>query len=595
MRKKKTENYLSRHSRYIDYRINRILNHIPCGKEESRGSAEAIILYLTSSTDEQDPLGNFFPGMEELREIRALLTDWSILEDGDLLGYIYQALQSRDCLKNKGQFFTPGDIVRHLVRSVLEIKGINPDMRILDPACGSGQFLMALFSELMEFYVSSGYDRKEAAEVIVTGNIFGLDADPVVVHIARYNLARISGLDMARTNIFSFDFLDRDMPGETPGPVPGLTARPFDIIIGNPPWGSRLSPERKAYFKSRYESPGSGINTFSLFIERAYDFLRDQGHLAYLVPEAYLNIRAHRTSRRLMLERTVIHELAVWGERFKNVFAPSISLIARSEKREEVRQASVIRIFNGKEADRRLATVIPQSAFLRTTDNIFNINYSRKCVNLINTIEEQRALCLKDRAQFYLGIVTGNNERFIHDERAEDQPDPIITGSDVSQYQINFSNHYFAYNQQELQQVAPRHLYLSQEKIVYKFIGRNLTFALDRKGYYSLNNVNGFIPDPQYLETINIETLLSILNSDMMQYYYEKNFFTLKVLRGNLEKLPIRRISSESQRRLKICTVFLMNEAEPASDYALRQRENIEDIIFYEYGIKERDAFRIWH
>jgi type I restriction-modification system DNA methylase subunit len=171
MRKKKTENYLSRHSRYIDYRINRILNHIPCGKEESRGSAEAIILYLTSSTDEQDPLGNFFPGMEELREIRALLTDWSILEDGDLLGYIYQALQSRDCLKNKGQFFTPGDIVRHLVRSVLEIKGINPDMRILDPACGSGQFLMALFSELMEFYVSSGYDRKEAAEVIVTEHL----------------------------------------------------------------------------------------------------------------------------------------------------------------------------------------------------------------------------------------------------------------------------------------------------------------------------------------------------------------------------------------------------------------------------------------
>jgi hypothetical protein len=193
----------------------------------------------------------------------------------------------------------------------------------------------------------------------------------------------------------------------------------------------------------------------------------------------------------------------------------------------------------------------------------------------------------------YLGIVTGDNGRFVHEGMAEEHPDPIITGSDVSQYHISFSNHYFAYNQQELQQVAPRHLYLSQEKIVYKFIGRHLTFALDRRGYYSLNNVNGFIPDPEYLETINIESLLSILNSDVMQYYYEKNFFTLKVLRGNLEKLPIRSISSESQRKLKTCTEILMSQPDPASDYAMRQRENIEDIIFYEYGIKERDAYRI--
>jgi hypothetical protein len=95
--------------------------------------------------------------------------------------------------------------------------------------------------------------------------------------------------------------------------------------------------------------------------------------------------------------------------------------------------------------------------------------------------------------------------------RAEEHPDPIITGSDVSLYQINFSNHYFAYNQQELQQVAPG-ISTCHRKRSYTVYRKESDLALDRKGYYSLNNVNGFIPDPQYLETINIETLLSILN-----------------------------------------------------------------------------------
>jgi hypothetical protein len=59
---KKTEAYLSVIPDILDYRINRILNHIHPEKEDERSLSEAIILYLTSSTDDHDPSAEKFSG-----------------------------------------------------------------------------------------------------------------------------------------------------------------------------------------------------------------------------------------------------------------------------------------------------------------------------------------------------------------------------------------------------------------------------------------------------------------------------------------------------------------------------------------------------
>ena len=144
------------------------------------------------------------------------------------------------------------------------------------------------------------------------------------------------------------------------------------------------------------------------------------------------------------------------------------------------------------------------------------------------------------------------------------------------------------FNPDDLQQSAPDELYRSNNKILYKFIGKNLTFATDKQGIHSLNNVNGFIPEFD----INPDTLTCILNSRLMQYYYENNFFTVKVLRGNLERLPIKNIREKTGQKLAILGRNL-SELPGESLHASRTRETIEDIIFHEYGFKDRDAFRL--
>jgi len=584
MKKKEIKHYLNKHIRFIDKRIEFLSSWMASEEPDEREILKDIILYLTGNTESLLTIKHDLAVMSVLGELKDIFSTWDILEDGDFLGYIYQGLQSSGSRKNKGQFFTPQDIVEYLVSM-----GIGDDVsigsfRLMDPSCGSGQFLLSAFRHLIEVYKAKGYGFEAAASSIVKNNLFGADIDYTATIIARHNLSLVSGCSTGEIRIYNTDFLYRD---DLRFSEEALEHRTYDLIIGNPPWGSRIEKEQKSYYRKRYSSSKSGINTFSLFIERAFDFIKADGTIAYLIPQAYLNIKAHRSSREMVLYSSCIRDIRVWGEKFKGVFAPSVSLMLDIEENPEKRNRNIISIVPEKNIEKETKNLVPQASFLRTPENIFNVNYSRKASNIISVIEGNDSLYLKGMSRFFLGVVTGNNSRHIASERSELYPDPIIVGKDISQYRIDFSEHYFKFNPDLLQQVAPEHLYRTGNKILYKFIGKKLTFALDREGVYSLNNVNGFIPE---FSSINVETALSILNSNLMQYYYQKNFFTVKVLRGNLERLPIKIMGTDNQEKLRNLASIVMNEGNAANSV---YRENIEDIIYHEYGITDRDAYLI--
>ena len=310
-----------------------------------------------------------------------------------------------------------------------------------------------------------------------------------------------------------------------------------------------------------YVSSKSGLNIFTLFIEKSLSLLTDNGLMGFLIPEAYLNIRAHSASRSFMLRNACIENIAVWGERFKGVFAPSISLVARRTQSEETRTRSIVHVQHPLGTGSETATLIPQHHYQSTHEHIFNIHYTRKAVRILSKIDEQDCFYLNRRARFFLGIVTGNNPHYLSRTKSDEHPDPILRGRDLRQYHIQFSGTYFKYDPSALQQVAPRGCYEHRDKLLYKFIGRGLVFALDRTGMFSLNNINGLIPENIPLSP---ECLVALLNSRVMRYYYEKNFFTVKVLRGNLEKLPIKKITPGNHKKLhRLCTDLINSPAGP--------------------------------
>lgn len=512
-------------------------------------------------------------------EIQEILSNFNILKNSnDVLGHIYQSIQSQENRKDAGQYYTPNKVVDFIIESS-EIKLIkNKDLKILDPSCGSGQFLMRAYEKLFEQYKNMGVNENYAHKNIVEKHLFGIDIDPIACALARANLILKNPFVLVKPNIFVNDFLKKDYGLIDNDPFESIYKQ-FDFVIGNPPWGASLTKESKKYYEKYYEIGEVGLNTFTLFIERSLDFLKEKGKLGFLMPEAYLKIKVHQPSRLQLLSSGEIKLLAISGDIFKKVYAPSLVLIFEKSKNIDKDHEILIQegVFNGGIKENK----IPQSLFKNTPDNIFNIHFSDLSTKIIQQIDSRDNKYLKNNTLFILGIVTGNNEKYLLPKKPSKEYEPIIVGKDLQKFKIDFGGKYFLYNKDILQQVGPRHYYESPEKLIYKFIGKNLAFAYDNLKRFSLNNANAIVPK---IANLKIKYILGIFNSELIQFYYSKSFFTVRVLRSNLERLPIFNANKIQQDKV----VSLVEKLEKAENEKYNQfLKELNDYIFTLYQIND--------
>ncbi len=152
----------------------------------------------------------------------------------------------------------------------------------------------------------------------------------------------------------------------------------------------------------------------------------------------------------------------------------------------------------------------------------------------------------------------------------------------MRKFQIDFGGNYFIYDKEVLQQIAPRDYYERPEKLIYKFIGKNLVFVYDNEKRFSLNNANAIVPN---IPSLNMKYILGVLNSDLIQFYYAKLFFTIRVLRSNLERLPIFNATKVQQEKV----ISLVEKLEKAEDEKYQKLlKELNDYIFSLYQIDEQ-------
>ncbi|MBI2458969.1 MAG: transcriptional repressor LexA [Parcubacteria group bacterium] len=504
--------------------------------------------------------------------------------DDDVLGFIYQSIRPQSGRKDDGQYYTPKKVVKYILNNVKINLKENKNLKILDPACGSGQFLLETYDILYNQYKTMG--EKNEADIhykIINNHLLGFDIDKIAVSLAKLNLfLKSKGTYTEKFNILITNTLKRDSNLLEPNQLDKYKGS-IDFVVGNPPWGANLNEEQKKYYKKHYDIGKNGLNTFTLFIERAFDFLKKNGKLGYLIPEAYLKIKVHQLSRLQILNRAKILLLGISGDIFQKVYAPCLVIIFQQEKDKTAREKNEINIENGVFNGHEEHKTIIQKNFEKSAENIFNINQVGETEEILNHILEQKNYYLKDNALFILGIVTGNNKKYLIREKKDNKYSPIIVGKDISKYKINFSGNYFIYDKNILQQIAPKEYYTVPEKIIYKFIGEKITFAYDDKQYFTLNNANAFVPK---IEKIKTKYILALLNSKLMQFFYNKSFFTVRVLRGNLEKLPLVYADQKKQEQI----ISLVNQAINSEEDRILKiiLDKIDDEVFSLYKISKK-------
>ncbi len=485
----------------------------------------------------------------------------------DTLGMLYLSLRLIREKKSSGSYYTPYHVVDRIISGISQN---HSPISILDPACGTGNFLLR-FPDDIPLKVIKGFDIDEKAVSIARINL-----------AMKYRIETQDDLNTILTNICCRDFL---MPNEKDcSEYPVADMGTFDIILGNPPWGYSYSKAEAAALSDIYATYNGGKTpeSFSLFIEQSLRRLSPGGTLSFLLPETILEADIHTPIREYILKNAEITSLSYLGEIFDKVQCPCVIL---SIKRNTDHVGNRIEVYFESSNKN---TLNQDTHFTASSDRLtcesFHILCNDDEYHTLEKIRTADCFTLKGNARFCLGIVTGSNKTMLKSAAGEGL-EPIVKGKNILKYGITQAENYISFTPDHFQQCAPEELYRNKEKLFYRFIAGEPIVALDLGGTLSLNSANILIPE---VEGYSSAYIMAVLNSSVISFYYRKSFKNLKVLRSALESLPIPRCSkSQHDEIAKIATALSYSEiaGERKPDDYDTLKANLDRMISGLYGL----------
>lgn len=247
------------------------------------------------------------------------LYDFSIIPI-EFISNVYELFIGQDNQKKEGAYYTPLFLVDYILKETVDKKLSSKDAgyscKVLDPACGSGIFLVETLRKIIEKYIAdTGIDPREernkfktALKSLAKENIYGVDKDESAVHIAIFSiyLTLLDYLEPAaiedafkfphllNTNFFYSDFFDESAAYNT-----SLQNIEFDYVLGNPPWkGNGMDETGKEYLNNRKKREKRLNKKFEIainnneiaegFVLRASDFCKQQTRIAFIIRSSSL-------------------------------------------------------------------------------------------------------------------------------------------------------------------------------------------------------------------------------------------------------------------------------------------------------------------
>uniref|UniRef100_UPI00388D9275 Eco57I restriction-modification methylase domain-containing protein n=1 Tax=Methanobrevibacter sp. TaxID=66852 RepID=UPI00388D9275 len=303
--------------------------------------------------------------------------------------------QKPEVKKAGGVFYTPQYIVDYIVDNTVGelIKGKTPNqiskLKILDPACGSGSFLLRAYQKLLDYHLEYYLNLKKAPKEvyyigkdnvprltirekkrILTNNIYGVDIDVNAVEVTKLSLLlkvledenkdvleaqqklyqekvlpNLSSNIKCGNSLIGTDILSREElsheevlelnPFDWEVEFPHIFANGgFDAVIGNPPWGASFSDIELDYLKEKNsEIIVRMINSFLYFTYVFSKKLNRNGLFGMIVPDVILYQSSYLLLRQFLMKNFYILKLLNMGmDVFKGVNQPSAIIIFRNNE-----------------------------------------------------------------------------------------------------------------------------------------------------------------------------------------------------------------------------------------------------------------------
>jgi len=437
----------------------------------------------------------------------------------NLISKNYEKSLDLEYKKKKGIFYT--DI--ELADKIIDFLNLPKDSIILDPCCGTGNFLVAAKNQ--------GYQK-----------IYGADIDKQAISISKKN-----------TNITNLKVMDTLANKANDVLSKFKLEEPVDVVIGNPPYvpiTKDIIIDTSDYLFLR-EVKDSGSNLFIAALYRAFDLVKENGIISYVIPKNFLHVASYKVLRKMILNEKQIISIVDIGKNFKNVRGEQIIITLRNKF---IKNNNIcIYSYENKKIIKKLE--VPQDFY---KDEILLFG-SKEDFSIFKKLE--------GAYQKFSDICTG------YVGRGKSKLDTAITGKDIRKF--SFKNTEVP---KKGNKVFIQNIYSAEAGIIASFAGE----------LEAAETVTVFTDGDEKM----CRYILGFLHSRLCNYYLLKFCFnnsklTMHTDAKYLKKLPLVKDSKTFSRVISV--VKSLEKIDYMSEDWFEMLESLNNLIYKIYGIDENE------
>jgi len=333
----------------------------------------------------------------------------------------------------------------------------------------------------------------------------------------------------------------------------------FDIIIGNPPYGATLSAIEKKLYNSIYKHQDYQLDTYLLFIEKSFQLMKTNAVNAFIIPNTWLiNLKLEKFRKFIVENNTVLSIVHYHKSVFENAIVDTQVVLFQKQESKE----NLVNILEYKDLDNPILTQINQDKWKKLNGQPINI-FIDEATEIIIDIIKENGIPLSEICDVVIGMKPYQvgkgkpkqtqeivkNRIFDAEEKIDDSYRKLLRGKDINKYVTLWDGKRWIKYGDFLAEPRYSAKFDSPEKIVIRQTSDRLIATLDTNKFICMNNMH--IVNTKN-ENYSLKFILAILNSRLMDFYYEslnpeKGEALAEVKKENVEKLIIKNVSRDRQ------------------------------------------------
>jgi len=373
----------------------------------------------------------------------------------------------------------------------------------------------------------------------------------------------------------------------------------FHIVIGNPPYitykGKEIvdisDAEVKKLIALYPNSAEYKVNSYALFTEKGVNLLAKNGTLSYIIPSTILQNEYLKKIRKYLITKYHISQIVSFTNKVFEAVTDSIILFINNKHSNDLQSIAIRKSNLDFSIFEDIKTYSQAIWNDEKNDYVINLKTSKE-EDLILAKIENDCEYLEDYLEVYVGIVANGIKKFLSNLKKDSNHKKYLQGKHIEKFEIKPVKLFINFLKDELHSNTDENVYLQKEKILVRKTGNRLIAVIDFEKYYTDQSIYNLYPKRG--KTINLKVVTGLLNSTLLEYYFNKKMITnpdvFPYIKGiHLKKLPLKFPKSKADELKFESLVLKITEMKRNNEDTTNELIKLNQLVYKIYELTDEE------